>query len=52
MAAGVYIMAVSDRGLERLMVSVKTIHLPLSLSLSYIHFLFPLSHCLTLVLLL
>lgn len=26
-------MAVSDRGLERLMVSVKTIHLPLSLSL-------------------
>ena len=43
MAAGVYITAVSDRGLER----VLTIHLPLFLSLS--HFLFPLSHCLFLL---
>lgn len=32
MAAGVYITAVSDGGLERVLVSVKTIHLPLFLS--------------------
>ena len=35
MAAGVYITAVSDRRLEGLLVSVKTIHLPLFLSLTH-----------------
>lgn len=35
MAAGVYITAVSDRGLERVVVSVIAIHLPLFLSLTF-----------------
>lgn len=46
MAAGVYITAVFDRGLERVL--VRTIHLP-SLSLSHFLFLFSLSHSLSLL---